>query len=192
MLTDRAESMAEQLQAHRQEFPGTGSAATSRTRANSWLPEFAHAVLLVTGVGFALFTAFAWRSGLSNLPALKLYLLLPLLGGLLALARLTTAQLRRPGRETVTYLLFGLALLSWGLSGFWHVFVASQARGVVAFPSLGDFGYVGGEPQVLFTLAYLVLALGVTSCRLPAAPSIPREDDPRKKASSPYGGHPVP
>ena len=71
-------------------------------------------VLLVAGVAFALVTTFEWWSRLDNLPALKRYVLLPLLGGVLALARLMPAHLRTPGREILTYLLFGPALVAWG------------------------------------------------------------------------------
>ena len=83
---------------------------------------------------------------------------LPLVGGLLALVRLTPAHLQAPERATLVYGLCCLALVAWGLSGLWIFAAPYRNAGVATFPSPGDLGYVAGG--LLWSAAIWVLYEG--------------------------------
>lgn len=135
--------------------------STSIRVADTRLPLVSRVMLLTTGVISAVFLLVAWRSGQTDLPLVRLYLLLPLLGGVLALARLTPAHLRAPERATLVYGLFCLALVAWGLSGLWNFVTRLRYAGPTAFPSAGDLGYVAGG--LLWSAAIWVLYEGVAA-----------------------------
>jgi hypothetical protein len=125
------------------------------------LPIVSNVTLLATATISAVFLLGAWRTGQTDLPLLRLYLLLPLIGGLLALARLTPTHLRAPERTTLVYVLFCLALVAWGLSGLWNFVARLRHADATPFPSLGDLGYIAGG--LLWLAAIWVLYEGVVA-----------------------------
>ena len=120
----------------------------------------ARALLLAAGAVVVVLILAAWAIGQTSQPLFKLYLLFPLLGGLVGLARPRRAPLLAPTRSTLVYVLACLALVAWGLSGLWNVLVTATPAAGTAFPSPRDLGYFAGG--LLWAAAIWILYEGVT------------------------------
>jgi hypothetical protein len=116
-------------------------------------------ILLTFGAVVALLFLGAWMTGRSDLGAINLYLLTPLLGGLLGLARLAPPRRVPRERSTIVYLLMCLALLAWGVSSLWDAAAEISHMAMALVPAWGDLGFLvsGG----LWAAAIWVLYEGV-------------------------------
>jgi hypothetical protein len=118
-------------------------------------------VILVFGAVVVLLFLAAWATGQSDLPAINLYLLTPLLGGVLGLSRLSRASLVAHERTTIVYLLMCLALLAWGASGLRDAVEEITHRGIALVPAWGDLGFLASG--LLWAAAIWVLYEGVVT-----------------------------
>jgi hypothetical protein len=121
----------------------------------------ARGVLLAFGAVVVLLFLAAWVTGQSDVPAINLYLLTPLLGGALGLSRLSRGRLVAHERVTIVYLLMCVALLAWGTSGLRDAAEEITHGGIALAPAWGDLGFLASG--LLWAAAIWVLYEGVVT-----------------------------